>query len=132
MDGATRKGKCLCGAVRLELKGELDPSDACHCSQCRKMTGHYFASTNLPESALTVHGADKVSWYQSSEKAKRGFCSVCGSSLFWKEIGSDRIAVAMGALETPTDLKLAFHIFVADKGDYYEIGDGLPAYPGLP
>ncbi len=34
--------------------------------------------------------------------------------------------VAMGALDGPTGLRLARHIFVADKGDYYDIADGLP------
>jgi len=34
--------------------------------------------------------------------------------------------VVEGAFETPTDTKLAIHIFVADKGDYYDIADGLP------
>ncbi len=32
----------------------------------------------------------------------------------------------MGAFEPPTNTKLARHIFVAEKGDYYEITDGLP------
>jgi len=32
----------------------------------------------------------------------------------------------MGAFDTPTDTHLAKHIFVADKGDYYKISDGLP------
>jgi hypothetical protein len=32
----------------------------------------------------------------------------------------------MGAFDSPTGAKLAMHIFVADKGDYYDIGDGLP------
>jgi hypothetical protein len=32
----------------------------------------------------------------------------------------------MGAFDTPTDTKLRLHIFVANKGDYYDIADGLP------
>lgn len=32
----------------------------------------------------------------------------------------------MGAFDAPTDTRLAVHIFVADKGDYYDIADGLP------
>jgi len=38
----------------------------------------------------------------------------------------DWIAISMGAFDTPTETKLGFHIFVAEKGDYYEITDGLP------
>jgi hypothetical protein len=32
----------------------------------------------------------------------------------------------MGAFDDPTGATLAVHIFVAEKGDYYEIADGLP------
>ena len=120
------KGSCLCGAVSFEVSGKLGTPDACHCTQCRKQSGHYWASTDVPRDALTIHGADSLSWFRSSEKVRRGFCSTCGSSLFWDPIGKDKIAIAMGAFDKPTGIKLGIHIFVADKGDYYDIMDGLP------
>ena len=99
------RGSCLCGAVGFAFDGELRPPDACHCTQCRKQSGHYFAS---------------------SERVRRGFCSVCGSTLFWDPVRRDFIGVAMGAFDTPTATHLKMHIFVAEKGDYYELADGLP------
>jgi hypothetical protein len=120
------RGFCLCGAVRFEVAGTLPPPDACHCSQCRKQSGHFWASTDVQRAALTIHGADNLTWFRSSEKVQRGFCATCGSALFWDPIGKDRIGIAMGAFDRPTDTKLKIHIFVADKGDYYEIADGLP------
>jgi hypothetical protein len=119
-------GSCLCGAVSFEVAGELPAPDACHCGQCRKQSGHFWASTDVPRAAVTMHGADKVTWFQSSERVRRGFCSVCGSFLFWDPIGRDKIAIGMGAFDAPTGTHLEKHIFVADKGDYYEIADGLP------
>ena len=123
------KGSCLCGAVRVEVAGELRPPDACHCSQCRRQSGHFWASTDLPRAAVTVHGGEAVTWYRSSEKVRRGFCSTCGSFLFWDPIGRDTLSIAMGAFEQPTGTRLARHIFVADQGDYYDIADGLPQNP---
>ena len=120
------KGSCLCGAVTFEVAGPLSPPDACHCSQCRRQSGHYWASTNVPRAALTLRGEDKVAWYQSSERIRRGFCATCGSVLFWGPPDWDKIAIAMGAFDLPTGTFLEKHIFVADKGDYYEIGDGVP------
>ena len=120
------RGSCLCGAVTFEFDGDLRAPDACHCSQCRKQSGHYFASSDVPRAALTIRGADKVTWFASSEHVRRGFCSNCGSTLFWDPIQRDSIAIAMGAFDTPTQTHLKMHIFVADKGDYYEIADGLP------
>jgi len=120
------RGSCLCGAVTFEFDGDLRPPDACHCTQCRKQSGHYFASSDVPRESLSVHGADKVAWFASSERVRRGFCSTCGSTLFWDPIRKDTIGIAMGAFDTPTATHLEMHIFVADKGDYYEIADGLP------
>jgi len=124
--GFMHQGSCLCGAVSFTVTGPLSAPDACHCTSCRKHSGHYFASTDVPRAALTIRGADNLTWFQSSEKVRRGFCSTCGSSLFWDPIFKDWIGVAMGAFDRPTDVRLGIHIFVADKGDYYEIADGLP------
>ncbi len=119
------KGSCLCGAVKFKVAGELPDADACHCTLCRKQSGHVWASTDVPASALTIHGEEHIRWYQSSEKVRRGFCETCGSSLFWDPVHHDKIAVAMGAFDGPTGAKLWSHIFVADKGDYYKIDDGV-------
>ena len=122
----THKGSCLCGAVTFEVEGELKPGDACHCHQCRRQSGHYWASTNIPRDKLTVHGMDKVTWFQSSEKIRRGFCGTCGSVLFWDPPHLDWTSIALGAFDAPTGTHLEMHIFTSQKGDYYEIADGLP------
>ena len=119
-------GSCLCGAVSFDAAGALPPPDACHCLQCRKQSGHVWASTDVPRDALTMRGAEHVTWFRSSERVRRGFCSICGSVLFWDPIGGDKIGVAMGAFDAPTGTRLAVHIFVAEQGDYYDIADGLP------
>ena len=122
------KGACLCGAVSFEVDAALNPPDACHCTQCRKQSGHIWASTDVSRANLAIQGAENIGWFRSSEKVQRGFCSVCGSVLFWDPLEKDVIAVAMGAFDSPTDTKLEMHIFVSDKGDYYDIEDGLPQH----
>ena len=123
-----RHGSCLCGRVRFSVAGPLKPPDACHCRQCRKSSGHYFVSTDAPRSAVHIEGVEHVSWFQSSDKARRGFCAHCGASMFWDPLHRDWIGLAMGAFDTPTDTQIEMHIFVAEKGDYYEISDGLPQH----
>ncbi len=120
------KGSCLCGAVSFELTGELRPPFACHCTQCRKTSGHYASFTNVPRDKLTFTRDDGLEWYQSSDHARRGFCKSCGSSLFWDMAKLEGISVACGSLDGPTGLRQSKHIFVAGKGDYYDIADGLP------
>ena len=122
-------GSCLCGRVSFTVLGELRAADACHCVQCRKQSGHFFASTNVPRDRLRLEGEESLAWYRSSEKVRRGFCSTCGSTLFWDPPARDWTSIAMGAFDAPTATRLDRHIFVAEKGDYYEITDGLPQSP---
>lgn len=123
-------GSCLCGSVRFRVDGPLRPVVYCHCSQCRKQSGHFYAATDAADADITIEGGEAITWYAASDFAKRGFCSTCGSALFWKENDSDRVSILMGSLDKPTGITARAHIFCADKGDYYEITDGLEQYPG--
>jgi hypothetical protein len=96
------------------------------------VTGHYEAGVDVPKSALTVHGAEHVRWFFSSEKVRRGFCSICGSPLFFDPPEADWIGLMLGSFDGPTDTRIAHHIFVGDKGDYYDICDGAPQYETVP
>ena len=118
-------GRCLCGAVTFTGRWGGDPLRACHCSQCRRWSGHVWAAAQTVD--LTIGG--EVKWFRSSAEAERGFCPDCGSSLFWRRQGHGGIEVAPGAVDNPTGLRMAGHIYVADKGDYYNIADGLPQDP---
>lgn len=116
-------GGCLCGAVTYRVTGPLRPVIACHCRQCRKSSGHHVAATSAPREAVEITG--RVQWYQSSETARRGFCPVCGSNLFWSGPGT-HLSIFAGTLDGATGLRMAGHIYCADKGDYYTLADGLP------
>ncbi len=121
------KGSCLCGAVTFEATGPASPVEVCHCTQCRKWTGHFFANVEVPRDGLTIHGENNMTWHRSSAKVRRGFCATCGSTLFFDPLDRNKhpwVGVAMGALDTPTGSKIALHIFTAEKGDYYDIPAG--------
>ncbi len=123
----SKAGGCLCGAVTYRVTGPLRPVIACHCAQCRKSSGHHVAATSVARDDIEISGG--VTWYQSSETARRGFCGRCGSSLFWDGAGAN-LSIFAGTLDGPTGLTLAGHIFCANKGDYYEIADDLPKADG--
>ena len=125
----THEESCLCGAVRYRAKGPLSEVTACHCSQCRKQSGHHLAATNVPDERLQVEGEDKITWYRASSEAKRGFCTICGSTLFWKHDNEDFTWMLAGSLDGGTRLTIAKHIFCADKGDYYDIPAEAPQSP---
>ena len=118
-------GGCLCGAVRYEVRGPLRPVVYCHCTQCRRTSGHFSASTATRLDNLILSESKGLRWYQSSPMARRGFCRDCGSSLFWEPTSGDRVSIAAGTLDSPTGLNAAAHVFVEDSGDYYTVSDGL-------
>ena len=120
-------GSCLCGQVAYSVRGPLHPVVACHCGQCRKTSGHHVAATSAPRGTVEIVGEPR--WYKSSETARRGFCGKCGSNLFWDGPG-ENLSIFAGTLDGSTGLGIVGHIYCADKGDYYEIADGLPRAEG--
>lgn len=120
------RGQCLCGAIRYRVNGPLRPVIACHCIQCRRQTGHYWAATAAKTSDLQITG-DSLRWFRSSPDAQRGFCSQCGTLLFWRKDGTESTSIGAGSVDMPTGLQTQKHIYCADKGDYYLLPeDGTP------
>jgi hypothetical protein len=126
----THCGGCLCGGVQYVVNGPLRDVVNCHCGQCRRTHGHFAGYTEATLSDFKLESSHSLKWYQSSPQARRGFCSICGASLFWVPEGDDHVWIAAGTLDPPTGLRTVAHIYVADAGDYYTIADGLKTYPG--
>lgn len=127
-------GSCHCGAVRFEAEAPLSPLVACHCTRCRRMSGHYWVSTSVAIARFRLVRDQGLSWYRSSPQARRGFCHRCGASLFWEPgfraaRGEARIAIAAGAFDGPTGLSRARHEETGSAGDYYA-PEGPPPPPG--
>jgi hypothetical protein len=123
-------GGCACGAVRYRATGALRPVLACHCGQCRKSLTNYGAFTAVARGGLAIENEEGITWFESSPGVRRGFCRRCGSALFWDNAANAHISIAAGTLEQPSGLRLLRHVYVADKADFYEIGDdGLERVP---
>lgn len=120
---------CLCGACAFTLPGPAGAVGACHCNQCRSLSGHYTASFDAAEAALDWTARAGLAEYPTPGGGRRGFCRDCGSSLYFRS-AEGAFSVEAGALRGPSGGWLESHIFTADKGDYYSLDDGLPQYPG--
>jgi hypothetical protein len=123
---ADANGGCLCGGVRYSITGPLNPVLACHCSMCAKTTGNYAAMTACELADLRMRSEDTLRWYASSPSVDRGFCSRCGGNVFWKQKDSTQLYITAGSLDKPTGVRVAEHIFVGSKSDFYDIADGSP------
>lgn len=113
-------GGCLCGAIRYEVHGPLRDVVICHCQFCQRMNTQAAAYTACAPSDLKLVTSQKLRWYRSSPRSRRGFCGKCGSALFWEPTPLTHISISAGSLNPPTGLKVKEHIFLAQKADYEE------------
>ncbi|MFY0595944.1 MAG: GFA family protein [Cognatishimia sp.] len=119
-------GGCECGSVRFEVKNLRDTVTGCHCGQCRRVSGHFWASTMANKEDYRFLKDDGLTWFKSSDWAERGFCANCGSSLFYRMFDENHMSVGAGCLDDASGFTMGRHIFVKDKGDYYDIADDAP------
>ncbi|WP_370335478.1 GFA family protein [Parvularcula marina] len=125
-------GQCLCGDVKFRITAPLTHASACHCDQCRQWSGHYWATARTKQNDLVIeNGSESIAWYPERH-AERGFCVICGSSLFYRQIdaASEHVAVSLGAIKGDTGIELSRHIFVREKGDYYQLPAEAETYEG--
>lgn len=115
-----RTGKCLCGAVT--FTADIQPKiTACHCSMCRKWTGGVMLTVGGKDIRYT--GEDAIKTYKSSDWAERGFCSHCGSSLFYrvtvKGPAEGLMVLAAGTLDDENGLAFEEELCIDRKPDSY-------------
>jgi len=115
------KGSCLCGKITFEIDGFLPNIANCHCSMCRKFHGAAFGTYGTVNSLKWITGHDSIKTYQSSQKAERGFCSHCGSSLFYKLRSVDSpYEIALGVLDEEPNYPVNADIYCASKAKWSE------------
>ena len=122
----TRSGGCLCGAVRFEVAVPEAKFAICHCGMCRKWSAGPFMTVHTRGDQLRFFREEGLAWYQGSAWAQRGFCSLCGTSLFWRQAAHPEqdMAVSSEALDEADDLVLDRHIYVdAQPARYQFAGD---------
>ena len=125
---SSKIAQCLCGGIKIKVKGKLADVINCHCSQCRKTHGNYSTYTHCLDENVTFISKKTLKWYHSSKVGKRGFCSRCGASIFYKLNKSKNISIAAGMFNNPTTLKNNSNIFVKGKLDYYKLDPELPKF----
>lgn len=115
-------GSCICGAVTFLAKTMSQSVGACHCNTCRKWGGGPFMEVDCgPE--VKFDGADKISIFNSSEWAERGFCSQCGSHLFYRLKESGEHMVPVGLFTSDAGLVFDQQVFIDEKPSYYSFAN---------
>lgn len=125
----TMCGNCLCGAVAIHLQHDKPTMSACHCSICRRWTGGPFMALECHK-VPRIEGIEHVHTYPSSEWAERGFCSRCGTHLFYRLIKGDLYAVPVGLFSEGANWPFDLQIFVDEKPDNYQFANDTQTMTG--
>lgn len=115
-------GKCLCGAVELVVEIANTEIAACHCSMCRKWSGGPMLAIDSAE-IKTISGESHISRFDSSEWAQRGFCSQCGTHLFYFLKPANHYHFPIGLFDTQADFNMTHQIFIDEKPGYYSFSN---------
>ena len=124
----TSFGGCHCKAVRYRVKGPLRDVVNCHCTECQHLNGNFGAHSKARTEDLEITEDSGIEWYYINPSVRRGFCRLCGSSLFWEALDQPWTGIIAGTLDDSGRLKTIGHIFVAEKADFFEITDDLPRF----
>ncbi|MEM7731376.1 MAG: GFA family protein [Pseudomonadota bacterium] len=118
-----RSGSCLCGAVTFEIDDPPTKVGACHCGMCRKWSGGSYLAIHLTKDQVRFEGEAHIGCYTSSEWAERGFCRICGSSLFYRVTApgphAGDLHLGFGTLDDQSGMHLEEEIFIDLKPEGY-------------
>ncbi|MBO0902193.1 GFA family protein [Jiella sonneratiae] len=114
------QAKCLCGGVRIDADLETQDVGVCHCDTCRRWAGGPLMAVEASENVI-VAGTDSLGIYESSGWGERGFCTTCGSTLFWRSKDASHYAISAMAFDDLTEAVLTKEIFIDSKPDWYAL-----------
>ncbi len=117
-DGQAQETQCLCGAVKIKAAKVDKHTGACHCSMCRKWGGGPLLAVDCGADVL-FEGDENIKVYSSSNWADRGFCSKCGTHLFYRLKESGQYIMPAGLFEH-MDYDFDHQIFIDQKPGWYD------------
>ena len=117
-------GGCQCGAVRFRA-GRLGRATICHCRMCQKAFGSFFGPLVTSHDVEWTRG--QPAYFESSNKARRGFCSACGTPLSYDTYEADgSVELAIGAFDDPTVATPLLQVNPKDKLPFFDTLTALP------
>ena len=92
-------GGCQCGAVRFRTDPDLENGHLCHCRMCQKAVGSAFAAHVAVPIATLRWRRGTPSEFESSAGIFRGFCRDCGTYLYFRRDGTERLSMSVAAFD---------------------------------
>ncbi|PCI34305.1 MAG: hypothetical protein COB54_00485 [Alphaproteobacteria bacterium] len=118
--------RCLCGKITIEATGPAKYTEYCHCKWCQQVSGSAFLPLVVFDKDQVVVTSGKLSHYNSSHGALRGFCRNCGSTMSFQSAKS--FDIALGVMDNPEHFKSSKHIWAKSRISHVMITDSLPRF----
>lgn len=115
------EGQCHCGGVRVSLPAQAFGIVACHCEDCQKLHGNYFAMLAVPTENVVWSGELKPQWYVSSAQAQRSHCPHCGSRLAKLPADGGRTLVSAGLFSRHLPRRIQKQVWTASHPEWYDL-----------
>lgn len=129
------EGGCACRAMRYRLLAAPLIVHACHCTECRRLSGGAFAVNALIETdrfEILSGEARPVPVTGASGKPQAIFrCPACATALWshYPDAGARLAFVRVGTLDEPARLPPDIHIFTSTRLPWVELPEGARAVP---
>lgn len=115
MSSQTWSGGCQCGAVRFSADPDLENGHLCHCRMCQKAVGAPFAAHVGVATATLKFTRGAASEFESSKDIFRGFCSNCGTYLYFRRNGSKRQSMAIAAFDHASTVPITAELGIESR-----------------
>ena len=127
-------GSCLCRVIQFSVQLPTLWAAHCHCTQCQRAHGAPLVTwlgVTLDRFKIE-EGQELLCWFNSSPEAQRGFCSVCGSTLFFRSPRWEgEMHISYVNINGELDRVPQGHVHCATRRSWLKLADGLPCFEGL-
>ena len=117
----TYHGRCACGALQVTCDGAPLRVAACHCDDCRRLTGSAFSlNARWPTDRVQVTG-DSQEFVRKGDEGStitNHFCPSCGVSVFYDVEGLEGVAVRVGCLDQRSLFRPDFSVYDNRKPEW--------------
>ncbi|MDX8505377.1 GFA family protein [Mesorhizobium captivum] len=121
----------MCGAVTWTYSGDVTRNLVCNCADCQR-------ATSAPFTAFLGMRPEQLRWtgdirhYESSPNAFRGFCSSCGTRLYFR---SDKwpheVHVHAATLTDPDEYQPHAQVFICSRAKWLNRLQSIPVHEGF-
>lgn len=124
----TFRGACLCGDVQFEYQSPSLWCAHCHCTLCQRAHGAPVVTwVGVAQQQFVLTTDEALRWYRSSVDSERGFCSRCGSTLFFRsERWPGEIHIVRTNMNDDIDAMPSVHVHCESQPHWFTFDDSLP------